>query len=47
VLYLVSLDWVVERVKNLSCSGVSCEGFKDQLLALFTTIKASWHQNGE
>jgi hypothetical protein len=26
--------------------GLSCEGFEDQLLALFTAIEASQNQNG-
>lgn len=45
VPYSVSLDWVVERVKNLChVVGLSCEGFEDQLLALFIAIEASRHQ---
>lgn len=26
--------------------GLSSEGFTDQLMALFPTIEASWHQSG-
>lgn len=45
--YSVSLDWVVTRVKNFyHVVGMSCEGFEDQLLALFPTIEASTHQDG-
>lgn len=45
--YSVSLGWVVERVKSFCHEvGLSCEGFEDELLALFTAIEASQHQNG-
>lgn len=44
--YSVSSDQVVERVKNLChVVGLLCEGFEDQLLALFPAIKASTHRN--
>jgi hypothetical protein len=45
--YSVSSYWAVERVKkNCHVVGLSCEGFGDQLLALFTVIEASQHQRG-
>lgn len=38
-------DWVFDRVKNFChVVGLSCEGFEDQMLALFTTIKANRYQ---
>lgn len=43
----VPSDWVFERVKSFCHAvGLSCEGFKDQMLALFSAIEASRHQNG-
>lgn len=44
---IVSSDWVVQKVKSL-CHfvGLFCKGFGDGLMALFTTIEASRHQNG-
>lgn len=43
----VPSDWVFERVKSFCYAvGLSCEGFKDQMLALFSAIEASRHQNG-
>lgn len=42
----VPSDWVFERVKSFCHAvGLSCEGFKDQMLALFSAIEASRHQN--
>lgn len=39
---LVSSNWVVQRVKNLChLVGLSCDGFEDQMLALFSAIEAS------
>lgn len=47
VNYSVSSDWVVERVK-IFCHmvGLSCEGFEEQMMALFSAIEASRNQNG-
>lgn len=41
----VSSDWVFESVKNFChVVGLSCEGFKDQILSLFSAIEASRHK---
>jgi len=43
----VSSNWVVDRVNfSRHVVGLSCEGFEDQLMALFTTIEASRPQSG-
>jgi hypothetical protein len=44
---LISLDWVFQRVKS-SCHvvGLSCEGFEEQMMVLFTEIETSRNQNG-
>jgi hypothetical protein len=43
----VSTEWVVERVKGLChVVGLSCVGFEDKLLALFSDIEAHHYSNG-
>lgn len=43
----ISSNWVVQRVKNFcKVVGLSCEGFEDKLMALFSAIEASRNHNG-
>lgn len=42
----VSSDWVVQNMTSSYNVGLSCERFGDELMVLFTAIKASRHQNG-
>lgn len=38
----ISLDWVVQKVTSFyHIVGLSCGGFEDELVALFTAIEAS------
>lgn len=35
-------DWVIQKVKTFChVAGLSCEGFEDKMMALFTAIEAS------
>lgn len=46
VSHSVSSDGAFDWVKNFChVVGLSCEGFEDQMLDLFTTIEANRHQN--
>lgn len=42
-----SSNWVAQKVMSFChVVGLSCEGFEDEVKALFTAIEASRHQNG-
>jgi hypothetical protein len=43
----ISSDWVVQRVKKFyHVVGLSCEGFDEQVMAMFSAIEASRNQDG-